>query len=153
MKKLIKIVLPIVLCITMLMPIFLCGCANYGTFYPLEQAYNDKLISYEDLLNIAYHTGNYRYNEELFENFTPTEKGELDKSVERTIKKALSKRSKSREKPDTFIISYYGCYNGYYVVKCDNEDWLRPAVIIEGFDVIDGVRFRKGFLSFELWKK
>ncbi len=152
MKKVLKIVLPIVLCVAILLPIFSC-LGPTGTFYSLEQAYNDKLISYEDLLNIAYNSNNYKYNEELFEGFTPTEKGELDKSVERTIKKALSKRSKNREKPDTFIIYYYGCYNDYYVIKYSNVDIENPAVIIEGFDIIGGIRFKKGFMSFELWKK
>lgn len=151
MKKVLKILLPIVLCVAILLPIFSC-LGPTGTFYSLEQAYNDKLISYEDLLNIAYHTGNYRYNEELFEEFTPTEKGELDKSVERTIKKALSKRD-GREKPNTFIVYYYGCYNGYYAIFADNENWAYPAEIIEGFDIIGGIRFKKGFGKFELWKK
>ena len=81
-----------------------------------------------------------------------SEKGELDKSVERKIKKALSKRD-GREKPNTFIVYYYGCYNGYYAILADNENWAYPAVIIEGFDIIGGIRFKKGFCEFELWKK
>ena len=66
-----------------------CDKCNEGTFYILEEAYEQNLISKEDLKNIAYY-----YNELVDNDFVPTPKDPevLDECTEKIIKKMYLKK-------------------------------------------------------------
>jgi hypothetical protein len=132
MKKLIKIVLPIVLVIAILLPIFSC-LGLTGKFYTLEEAYNNGYIIKEELQTIAdMHNNGYVGLESL------------SNSRESEIKIALARHL--RKNSDTFsditakeisVKAFYGAYDNVYVVKVaygEYMDWIKPTEI-----EIDGI--------------
>ena len=123
MKKLIKIVLPIVLCITMIMPIFLCGCANYGTFYSLKEAYSNGYITKEDVQLIA-------------EIQNKGGSSSLANEISNEIKKSYAKQYASRNYnyKDVRIIKYVGEFNGCHavIIKFKDEETFQA----EGYEIV-----------------
>ncbi|MBQ9714491.1 MAG: hypothetical protein IJV83_04130 [Clostridia bacterium] len=132
-----------------------------GTFYTLQEAYEIGDITFEDLLNIAYYSGNEVYNTDTFKDFEPKKKQELNEEVALVLKFALAeehnKNVKDEEKKinvDGFIISYYGCYNELHAFEDSHMDILESEVITEEWETIDGICFKYTSSSrIKLWKR
>ena len=139
----------------MLLCVGVVGCDNNnGTFYSLNDTYLAGGISYDDLLNIAYYTGDSRYNEDKFQDFVPNDKGVLPSYIETKIKRKFLELedAKYHYSLDDIKIYYYGCYNGYYAITCKNKQIMYPEVIIDKYVTIGGIRFKLGFTELQLWK-
>ena len=127
----------------LVLPAVLAGCGpkTYGTFYTLQEAYDNGYLTREDLMSICY----YRFNEVwLGENldsaswvkYEYTQKHtqqELDKSVENDIKKTyysihksdfFDKEGTALGGIDNLSVQYFGTYNDSYVIvmKCSLWD-------------------------------
>lgn len=116
---------------------------NLGTFYSLEEAYEMKLISKEDLINIAfYYNGEKQINDS---SISIKEKIDLTETQEQKIKNAHADRLKDiTDNIDlnlVYIKEYYGQYNNCYAVYI--VDYYR-AIDVYTIDeyVIDGVKFK-----------
>ena len=131
--------------------------------YSIKEVYDNNYITYGDLLNIAYYSGNEGYNPNEFEKFIPKDKGVMDEETIINLKTKLvelhnEKVSKEENKAtiDDFIITYYGCYNGFCAFKSRNIEESDPAVIIEEWETIGGIRFKYASKSsksrIKLWK-
>ena len=115
-KKLISIIAIIVVVFSVL---YFCCCTGNFQLVSLEKAYEQGLISYEDVAQIAYHAGG---NQGLFDDgFIPKDVGELSKFTENNIKKSLA-RYYETSADHVCVKAYYGTYNGYAVIryKVDN---------------------------------
>ena len=128
-------------------------------FYSLQNAYDNGYITYEDLLNIAYHSGNAGHNPDIFQDFTPKTIGEMGTGTATSLKTELVKRHNEevenyKATVDDFVIAgYYGCYNGLYAFIAENVNADGPAVIVEEWETIEGVRFRYTDSDrIELWR-
>lgn len=120
--------------------ITLVGCTyNYGEVYTLQEAYEKELLTYDDLLNIAYlnNGGNY-YNEDLYPNdFEPIL---IDNLSENQIHKIKSTMSKTNEEYNSYSIkAYYGTYNGAIVFKISSFLYNIPTV--ETKENVGGLNF------------
>jgi len=127
MKK-IKLIGLLVLVGVMIMPVlFFAGCGNsedrcadvvsYGNFYTLQMAYDKGLITFEDLLDIAYfHGGGVILNGEVF-NHTPRPKlpEELSTEMNRKIRQSHLARlcgwGELSAGIDNISLDYYGTFN------------------------------------------
>ena len=86
-----------------------------GGDYTLEALYDAGKLTQEDLLNIAYYSGNARYNLDLMgEDFVPTVEAELTEELEKEIQKTLAQIACDRKinpaskfSPETYEIEYY----------------------------------------------
>ncbi len=116
------------------------GCSNSsGKILTLSEAYENNLISLDDIKNIAYY-----YQGTTFENFSPKPLTELDNATEKAIKitylTKLKKDFPNAKMDDISPISFYGCYNGCFAViighRCVISD---PLIIPETY--IGGVCF------------
>ena len=111
-----------------------CGPKTYGTFYTLQEAYDNGYLTREDLLNIAYYNGDQERNESALQNFEPTPIGELSEEISLKIRKYVAERYRNNGyNPDVTaehvsITNYLGCYNGYYVIRYLDNLTDRPAV-------------------------
>ena len=139
----------------MLLCVGVVGCDNNnGSFYSLNDIYLAGGISYDDLLNIAYHKGDSRYNEDKFQSFVPKDKGVLPSYIETKIKRKFLEGDENHYSLDDIKIYYYGCYNGYYAIICKNTEVSSPEVIVEEWETIAGIRFKytDHFTRIQLWK-
>ena len=73
-KKVLCMILASIFCLCGLG--MLAGCGT-GTLYYLDEAYEAGLITYDDLLNIAYHNGDIERNLEALDGFEPRAIGKL----------------------------------------------------------------------------
>ena len=118
MKKRNKVIIIILICLVVIGSMFAYSECNFKyELIDLETAYEQDLISYDDLLSIAYYSGNYLPNEDKFsEDFIPKEKGELSTLIKHQIKKVYSKKYNYNYTIFNFTqyeIHNYGEYNGY----------------------------------------
>ena len=121
MKKLIKIVLPIVLVIAILLPIFSC-IGPTGTFYKLKEAYDNGLLTKNDLTEIAYYyQGNDIANEQNREEISlDVLSARKSRKIKRTYKtQILNKRWLSNSY--IALYAYYGTYNGAVAVGITDD--------------------------------
>ena len=121
MKKLIKIVLPIVLIIAILLPIFSC-IGPTGTFYKLKEAYANGLLTKNDLTEIAYYyQGNDIANEQNREEISlDVLSARKSRKIKRTYKtQILNKRWLSNSY--IALYAYYGTYNGAVAVGITDD--------------------------------
>ena len=91
----------------------MCGCERkHGEFYTLQEAYDNGLLTKENLEEIAcYVNDQLKYPEEL------------DSKVEKKIKNDMAYEIRHAEikpienaKPEgIYVVAYYGNYSGYYV--------------------------------------
>ena len=135
---------------------FFLGCKNLGQkkinsyqIYSIEEVYNAGDITFEDLLNLAYYSGNEIYNLDKFQGFTPKDKVEMDEETMMSLKAKLvemynERVSKEQYKAtiNDFEITYYGCFNGYYAFESRHINEEAPTEIIEEWEEIGGIRFR-----------
>ena len=100
--------------------------SGLGTFHSLQDAYDNGWLNQEQLLSIAYHSGNRDSNEELMgENYTPIPKTPetLDAETDLEIKQAylyIMKTDRAEYKDltlDNVIMSYYGTYDECIVLR------------------------------------
>lgn len=129
----------------------LVGCNNLepkGKFYSLQQAYDDGLITVEDLQSIACYLCNWIDCSEI----TPTPKNPetLDEKTVSKIKndsliKLLAEKDKDgrqlypKATTKDIYVKYYGTYNDMIAVVVENGFVGYADVILE--DVIGGVTF------------
>lgn len=116
---------------------------NLGTFYSLEEAYEMKLISKEDLINIAfYYNGEKQINDS---SISIKEKIKLTETQEQKIKNAHADRLKDiTDNIDlslVYIKEYYGQYNNCYAVYIVDYYRTIDVYTIDEY-VIDGVKFK-----------
>jgi hypothetical protein len=123
--------------------VFVSGCSSKNKLYSLEEAYENKFITKEDLWNIAY-IYNGCVNASNVEYDVKTIKDELDIKLERKIKKAYIKN----DLDDIFlpkmkcisIIKYYGVYSGCHVLEMNNDCIYVDLKIYDKYE-IDGIVF------------
>jgi hypothetical protein len=91
-----------------------------GPLYYVDELYELGKIKYEDWLNFIYWSPDSDSNEELLEGFTPKEIGELPADVRAEIEEYVRDSMlspESLERLEYIHIGYYGCYNGYYIIR------------------------------------
>ena len=136
-----------------------CGFKD-GGFYSLQQAYDAGWITKEDLKSIAYyHNGGIEGNEEVMgADFDPQPKmpEAIDKMTELSIKQAYIDcyNLSGYGKPSGVTVeNYYGSYNGCYAVVLDSKYIFYPAVSVNKWETIDGVKIHyMDHLGIDIWK-
>lgn len=134
--------------------VFCAACTSQplGTFYSLDEAYENGLLTQDDLQEIAdLHNVNVQCAEKL------------DGEIAEFIKKAAAWKLKNDEKSpideakaeDFTILKYYGVYHqDCYVVVLDEPYFEFPAVEVDEWKEIGGVQFHiTSFYEIEVWKK
>ena len=145
MKKRNKAIIIILICLVVIGSLFAYSECNFKyELIDLETAYEQDLISYDDLLSIAYYrSGSNFFNEDVIdENFIPKEKGELSKIKQHQINKAFAIERNYRYTIFNFSdyeFYYYGEYNGYIVFSRVYTNG-NPGLTIQIID-LDGVKF------------
>ena len=163
MKKLLAMLLAALLLGVGALGIAGCGPKTYGTFYTLQEAYDNGYLTREDLLNIAYHNGDRECNESALQNFEPTPIGELSEEISLKIRKSMAERYRDNgtfpeaTAENIFIKNYLGCYNGYYAVRFTDNLFLNPEWVTDPEDYVQevsGIKFcyYKTSMIF-LWKE
>jgi hypothetical protein len=121
-----------------------------GIFYSLKEAYDEGLLTVENLQSIAdYHNNGISYPEEL------------DDFVSESVKKAWAeslRTDKTNPRPETtaeeiVITKYYGTYNNCIVVILDYG--THADVSIPVTDTVGGVSFNYGHPRYSIvcWKQ
>ena len=136
--------------------------APYGYMYSLEEVYNLKLLTKDDLLSMAYHLNRSRKkNEELMaEDYQPQPLQELGPIAERRIKETIAfevrtQNSRSVRWDDVWFSRYLGWYKKdslQIAVFIYNYPWGNggPDAFVE--QVIDGITFiRPDYDPISVW--
>ena len=129
-----------------------CAPQASGTFYSLEEAYENGWLTRDDLQEIAdLHNANTQCAEKP------------DGEIAELIKKAAAWELKNDEKSpiveakaeDFTILKYYGVYHqDCYVVMLDEPYFEFPAVEVDEWKEIGGVQFHiTSFYEIKVWKK
>lgn len=159
MKKSVIVGVIIVMCIGIFAG---CGPKKRGEFISLQEAYEQELLTIDDLKSIAY----YQNNGSDDDNFVPVPKKpeKLSSTIESLIKETkafdlrnesgLNQESSQKEATaeQVSIRKYLGTYGGYVAVMIDdaytsNLDWIWEQSI-------GGVNFRyMDSNTIVLWKK
>lgn len=135
-----------------------CMPKKYGEFYSLQEAYDNGLLTKDDLKSIAYYHSGY-----LEEGFIPTPlyPEKLSESTENKIKQTWA-YEKNCEASNSEIVKYTSLnslsvrYNGTYngaiaVVIVDNDNKHSLDVLYD--EVIDGVKFViHDYNDIKIWK-
>lgn len=148
MKK--KILVTVIFLITAL-SMLMCGCERkHGEFYTLEEAYNNGLLTKENLEEIAYYVNDQlKYPEEL------------DSKVEKKIKNDMAYDFRHRTdhavkeaKAEGFMIfAFYGEYSGSYIVRIRDIYIMTTAYIPHNYEEVGGVDFYyTGHYRIKIWK-
>jgi len=104
----------------------------------IEEAYNNNLITLQEL-------------EEIYNKYDLGEKIELDKDVEKKIKKSYIKRFDIKMEYEDVFINYYGKCNDYYILSISNNKINNPTV--EKAVTIGDFEFYYTGEMIELWYK
>ena len=128
------------------------GCGNdsqepnpsdtpHGTFYALEEAYENGYLTKSDLEQIAYYYN--RENEAAYPDALP-------EKIAQAMKEDLAQENNSDEHyhgdelatADNFtIVKYLGEYHRYYVITIDSDLWSYPTMPVDYWVEVGGVRF------------
>lgn len=111
-----------------------------GVFYTMEEAYEAGYLTREDLTNIAYYHNEWVPYPETLDN-------SIAEAIKKTQAEDLRKNVPEAKAEDIQIIKYYGEYNGNYAVMVDNPYGEYPAVIVDEWETVGGVKFH--YTSFE----
>ena len=137
-----------------------------GTFYSLQEAYDNGWLTQADLMSIAYyHNGGRWHNEEIMnEDYEPAPKTPevLSEITEFKIKCTALKEYKTEfsktpsasiaKVEDFTITEYHGTYNGCIAVRMIDKFTGYPGVI--GTPKIAGVRFYYGMPNYiKIWRE
>lgn len=167
MKK-IKKILSALIALALLISVFmLTACDSNYVLVDLETGYEQGLIDYDDLLNIAYYGGPISLNQDKFaNNFKPNPKGELSEDIKKSIKKSLVDYCNKKYKRlfttnNVKLGEFYGEYNGYlvfafYVSFYFNNNNDNDSTLVIPLYNVGGFYFnKKGHkeLGIYLWKK
>ncbi len=172
MKK--KIIVFLLVAVLLAMSICLCACNDsdnedvysnprqLGDFHTLEEAYEQGIISHDDLLNIAY------YNHQRYDFFdfpdddpnfvgAPKDPEVLSEETKAAICETYALYMKTEEnrinipKGHITVVEYYGTYNGWAVVGIG-----RPGAFLAGYahPKIGGIKFAVDFCFYPtmVWK-
>ena len=162
MKKVISILLAGILSVSLC--IGLTGCSPIGTFYTLDEAYGEGLLTQADLLSIAYYqNGDRERNEELMaEDYTPEPQQEMSEEISQAILRTAAREwrndgssSVQHVNADDFaIVRYYGAYRECYVVMLTETFISYPAVVNDVWEEVGGVWFHyANFLEISVWRQ
>src|SRR5690554_288409 len=105
MKKIITVAVMLVVCLCLL---FACAPKSYGVFYSLEAAYEQGLISKEDLESIAHSQGEQALSKKTEKAIKETWAYDLRNRSAAPIPRAQAK--------DVTVNYYYGTYNNCFAV-------------------------------------
>ena len=143
MKKIIKFIMLLII----ILLLESCNTSKISAkFYSLEEAYEIKLISKDDLINIAfYYNGEKQINDD---SISISKKYELTDEESLKIKRAHANRLEDRfndivESIDInfiYIKAFYGKYNNCYAVHITDR-YSSIDIYIEELHLIDGVVF------------
>lgn len=135
--------------LTILFSFTACAPQKRGEFYTLQEAYDQGLLTVDDLKNIAYHLN----GESPDESFVPTPKNPqtLSAATEKAIKetKAYDYRNdtispKKDVKPNGFrIVKYLGTYNNSLAIMIESNYYVHTCA--EWIDTVEGVSFNYGY--------
>lgn len=139
-----KFKLNIVVILLISLFVVLTGCSNktkdYGKFYGLKDAYENEILTYEDLLSIAYYnndgiSGNERV---MSSDFKPKS---IDVTLsDQLIHKIKSTIAKSSKEYDAYsVYAFYGIYHDVVVLKLSSSLESIPAVETEEY--IEDIHF------------
>ncbi len=120
-----------------------------GQFYTLQEAYNENLLTVEDLQSIANHLNN---------GTLPADT--LGSAIETGIKETAAENMRNDElspipeaKADGFTVQYYGTYNGSIAVLLSNAYLNYPAEDLDITIEVAGVSFHYNDpRTIEIWK-
>ena len=116
-----------------------------GVFYTMEEAYEAGYLTREDLTNIAYYHNEWVPYPETLDN-------SIAEAIKKTQAEDLRKDVPEAKAEDIQIIKYYGEYNGNYAVMVDNPYGEYPAVIVDEWETVGGVKFHyRGFNRIVVW--
>ena len=114
--------------------------APFGVVCTLAEAYEYALLTRDDLMSIAYYqNGGRTYNEDIMsKDYTPQPKNPetLDADLQRKIKETIE-----YEDGYYWLVTYYGCYNGVYVLRTYLDAFLN-FITLEGIYFLDGATTR-----------
>ena len=112
----------------------------------LQEAFDLGILTHDDLLSIAYHSGNAEVNEEIDGDFEPSARPEMTEDVVLDITNSLSYAfnyldliPNETTADDFSVIGCYAFVNGYYVLNYDCS--LFAVTMDEKAEIVDGVRF------------
>ena len=112
----------------------------------LQEAFDLGVLTHEDLLSIAYHSGNAQINEEIDGDFEPSAKPEMTEDVVLDITNSLSYAfnyldliPNETTANDFSRVNCYAFVNNYYVVdySCSYFDVTEDIKT----EIVDGVKF------------
>lgn len=162
LKSLSKIFIAALIVLAMACVFAFAGCADNGgsngetnaqsEFFSLQKAYDDGLLTLEDLKSIAYeYNGGKSHNEQIMADFTPAQKPALIELTKTAIKESHAKRLRESKYPDgrlvavgataenVHIYGYYGTYNGSVAVMIEDDytsfDTAMWMVEVEGVNI------------------
>ncbi|MDE6850183.1 MAG: hypothetical protein K2J54_02530, partial [Clostridia bacterium] len=124
------------------------GDVKIGTFYTLQQAYDNGYLTHEDLMTIA-----NRHNNNIAVS--------LQEDISLLIRETaayISRNDKNNpiyeaKAGDYAIIKYYGVYNGCYAVVLNSPYAEYPSVEIDKWETIDDVQIHYyNFYTIKIWK-
>ncbi len=122
-----------------------------GTFYTLQEAYDEGLLTVENLQSIA-----------DLHNVGTESADTLSSDIEESIKETAAANMRNDELSsipeavaDGFLIlRYYGTYNNSVAVIMNNPYIGNPAAIVSELETIAGVSFHYlGYEKIEIWKQ
>ena len=124
---------------------------NHGTFYSMEELYENKTLTHEDIKNIAYYNNDGIYYDENYDEVDEdwgeiTPLAEVSEATFEVIKEDFfaieSQDPYYEEDPLTFdqidISVYCGVYHDYVAVRFFNTKALAAVV---GYSTLDGIIF------------
>ena len=121
-----KLIIVLLLFIPMLTS---CKKEDVGEIYSLDYAYENNLISDDELLQIAYTYNSTHYDGEVDygESFVPqevnTDMASLDDDIVRKIKQAYYRYTgEDKKKVEVYFDGFYGKYDDFYVVSLFSLD-------------------------------
>lgn len=145
----------------------LCACGGepkaLGTFYTLQEAYENGWLTQDDLMSIAYYYhGGRDYNEDIMdEDYEPAAKmpETLGKTTDKAIRQTYWNDCFGESNPnnitlDSIVIGkpYYGSYNGCIAVKVWCNAFGINTVIYE--ETVAGVYFfYPNEIHITIWKE
>lgn len=133
-----------------------CGCVNNnGTFYNLQEAYDNGWLTQKDLQSIAF----YYNGGSSDESFIPEPKNPeiLSKKTEEQIKKTylnvIKKDFPNAKTSGISIAEYYGVYNDCIAVRI-KDNYYAVDIAVEPDYKIGGVSFYNFTLSgIQIWRE
>lgn len=146
-KKIFCLALISIVMLLSLMVLTACNTINLGSFYSLQQAYDEGLLTMQDLENIAKHHNNGTMAADI-----------LSGTIEKTIKEAAAEKLRNEipeaKAEDFVILHYYGTYSNSIAIIMNAPHQESPSMIIDEWVTIAGVSFHYiGHNKITIWKQ